>query len=72
MPEKESGCVAGATPRTLCSTPELRSTANACSQLDIEPGPRLGRLLHHLKLEHAFGRIVDPKRGAEGGNTFLA
>ena len=30
--------------------------------LEIKPGPLLGRLLHHLKLEHAFGRIRPHQR----------
>ena len=39
--------------------------------LEIEPGPRLGRLLHHLKLEHAFGRIQTPKEALKEAQHFL-
>ena len=39
--------------------------------LEIEPGPRLGRLLHHLKLEHAFGRIQTPSEALKEAQHFL-
>jgi len=39
--------------------------------LEIEPGPRLGRLLHHLKLEQAFGRIQTPSEALEEAKHFL-
>ena len=39
--------------------------------LEIEPGPLLGRLLHHLKLEHAFGRIQTPSEAVEEAKRFL-
>jgi tRNA nucleotidyltransferase (CCA-adding enzyme) len=40
--------------------------------LEVEPGPRLGRLLHHLKLEHAFGRIQTPSEALKEAQHFLA
>jgi len=39
--------------------------------LEVEPGPRLGRLLHHLKLEHAFGRIQTPSEALKEAQHFL-
>ncbi|WP_390128742.1 CCA tRNA nucleotidyltransferase [Synechococcus sp. HIMB2401] len=39
--------------------------------LEIEPGPRLGRLLHHLKLEHAFERIQTPSEALKEAQHFL-
>ena len=42
------------------------------SALEIEPGPRLGRLLHHLKLEYAFGRIETPIEALKEAQQFLA
>ena len=39
--------------------------------LEIEPGPRLGRLLHHLKLEKAFGRIQTPSEAIGEAKQFL-
>ena len=39
--------------------------------LEIEPGPRLGRLLHHLKLEHAYGRIQTPSEALKEAQHFL-
>ena len=39
--------------------------------LKVEPGPRLGRLLHHLKLEHAFGRIQTPSEALKEAQHFL-
>ena len=39
--------------------------------LDLHPGPLLGRLLHHLKLEHAFGRIQSPTEALEEAKHFL-
>jgi len=39
--------------------------------LEVEPGPRLGRLLHHLKLEHAFGRIQTPSEALKEAKHFL-
>ena len=39
--------------------------------VEIQPGPRLGRLLHHLKLEHAFGRIQSPTEALGEAKHFL-
>ena len=39
--------------------------------LEIEPGPRLGCLLHHLKLELAFGRIQTPSEALKEAQHFL-
>ena len=39
--------------------------------LDMQPGPLLGRLLHHLKLEHAFGRIHTSTEALEEAKQFL-
>ena len=39
--------------------------------LDIKPGPLLGRLLHHLKLERAFQRIQTPTEAVEEAKRFL-
>ena len=40
--------------------------------LQIPPGPRLGKLLDHLKLEHAFQRIQTPTEAVEEAKRFLA
>ena len=39
--------------------------------VEIQPGPRLGRLLHHLKLEHAFGRIQSASDALREAKHFL-
>ncbi len=53
-------------PRTLVDGNDLLTA------LEIEPGRRLGRLLHHLKLEHAFGRIQTPSEALKEAQHFLA
>ena len=74
MPESEqTGCVDGATPRTRCSIHRTPVDGNGLlTALEIEPGPRLGRLLHHLKLEHAFERIQTPSEALKEAQHFLA
>ncbi|AII48345.1 tRNA nucleotidyltransferase [Synechococcus sp. KORDI-52] len=39
--------------------------------LELQPGPRLGRLLHHLKLEHAFERIQTKAEAVGEAQRFL-
>ena len=39
--------------------------------LELQPGPRLGRLLHHLKLEHAFERIQTSSEALAEAKHFL-
>ena len=39
--------------------------------LELQPGPLLGRLLHHLKLERAFGRIQSPTEALGEAKHFL-
>jgi tRNA nucleotidyltransferase (CCA-adding enzyme) len=34
-------------------------------ELDLQPGPRLGRLLQHLLRERAFGRLPDSSAGGD-------
>ena len=40
--------------------------------LDLQAGPLLGRLLHHLKLERAFGRIETRREALEEAKHFLS
>jgi len=42
------------------------------SALKIQPGPGLGQLLNHLKLERAFKRIQTPREALEEAKRFLA
>ena len=42
------------------------------SALEIQPGPGLGQLLNHLKLERAFRRIKTPREALEEAKRFLA
>ena len=39
--------------------------------LELQPGPLLGRLLHHLKLEHAFERIQTSSEALAEAKQFL-
>ena len=52
-------------PRTPVDGNDLLTT------LEIEPGPQLGRLLHHLRLEHAFERIQTPSEALKEAQHFL-
>ena len=39
--------------------------------LGIQPGPGIGKLLHHLKLERAFRRIKTPREALAEAKRFL-